>query len=175
MTSETRKQKIKRMYEDNQKGLDKVSLSIILALPPILFFLYDKFDKENSLGRYLYLGAIGTSFIILILFLFGFVFAKWGCNLDDFAHSEQCKNKKLKQKVANGCFRIADISEKIYLFGIVLVLVFLFALFYVNLNTEKEKNLPGYSAQENLKNSTSTENYLVKINIIEKEKNNVTK
>lgn len=175
MTSEPRKQKIKRLYEDNQKGLDKVFLSIILALPPILFFLYDKFDKENPLGRHLYLCAIGTSFIILILFLFGFVLAKRGCNLDDFAHSKQCRNKKSKQKFANLYFKIADIFEGIYLLGIILISIFLFALFYINLNTEKEKNLPGYSVQENLKNSTSTENYLVKINIIEKEKNNVTK
>lgn len=137
MATETRKQKIKRLYEANQNGLDKALLSVILALPPVLIFLYDKFDKTNTMACHLYLWAIGISLFMLILFLFGFAFAKYGCDSDDFAHSAKCKHKKAHQMFANFCFNLADFLEKIYLLGVIGVLCLLFALFYFSLKPKQ--------------------------------------
>lgn len=141
VSEETRKQKIKRFYEANQTALDKALLSVILALPPVLIFLYDKFDKTNTMASQLYLWAIGISLSTLALFLFGFVFAKHGCNSDDFAHSTKCKHKRVHQMIANFCFNLADFFEKIYLLGVISVLCLLFALFYFSLNPQQPKEL----------------------------------
>lgn len=137
MVTETREQKIKRLYEANQNGLDRSLLSVILALPPLLIFLYDKFDKTNITSCYLYLWAIGISLITLILFLLGFAFAKYGCDSDDLAHSTKCKHKRARQMFANFCFNLADFFEKIYLLGVICVLCLLFALFYFSLSPKK--------------------------------------
>lgn len=141
MATEPHKQKIKRFYEANQNGLDKALLSVILALPPVLIFLYDKFDKTNSMACQLYLWAIGISLFTLTLFLLGFVFAKHGCDSDDFAHSTKCKNKRVHQRIANFCYNLADFFEKIYLLGVISVLCLLFALFYFSLKPRQPKEL----------------------------------
>ena len=170
MAVETRKQKIKRLYEANQNGLDKVLLSVILALPPVLIFLYDKFDKTNTIACYLYLWAVGSSFVILILFLLGFSFAKLGCNSDDFAHSRKCKHKKARQLFANLCFFIADYLELLYLLGVIFVLCLLFALFYFNLKSEDAIEIPPNHQQIKIHSTLLENKTLNKFNIIEKER-----
>lgn len=137
MVSETRKQKIKRLYEVNQNGLDKALLSVVLALPSILIFLYDKFDKTDVQICHLYLWAVACSFVMVVLFLFGFIFAKRGCNLDDFANSTKCKHKKFDQMFANFYFKLSDYCEKIYILDIIVILVLLFFLFYFSLYPEE--------------------------------------
>ena len=168
--AETRKQKIKRLYELNQNGLDKALLSVILALPPVLIFLYDKFDKTNTMACHLYLWAIIISFVILVLFLFGFCFAKWGCNADDFANNKKCKYKSRYQNFANICFKVANFLEFVYLLGICSILCFLFALFYTSLIPEEAKELSLNSQQLIIYNNASMNTKTaIKCNNIEKE------
>lgn len=121
----TRREQIKRLYEKNQACLDKAVLSISLAMPPIMGFLYEKLSPNTTLAFFLFISCSSLFCITVISYLMGFITAKNGCSYQDTAETQKNKDKENYKKRATNCYNFADVLEVIQMASIIFAFILL--------------------------------------------------